>query len=87
VLALALTVNCLYRLLPVCGAVQRDDVLRVLPEEQLQELPDVLHSGQILPHLLLPSALNAATIVSRTIKGRRPAAAGRRILEMGLVSN
>jgi hypothetical protein len=38
--------------------VQRDDVLRVLPEEQLQELPDVLHSGEILPHLLLPSAMN-----------------------------
>ena len=37
-------------------AVQRDDVLRLLPEEQLQELPDVLHAGSVLPQLLLPSA-------------------------------
>jgi hypothetical protein len=36
------------------GAVQCDDVLQLLPEEQLQELPDIVHSGAVLPHLLLP---------------------------------
>ena len=34
----------------------RRDVQQLLPEEQLQELPDVLHAGSVLPQLLLPSA-------------------------------
>jgi hypothetical protein len=29
-------------------------MLQLLLEEQLQELPDILHSGAVLPHLLLP---------------------------------
>jgi len=47
-------------------AVQRDDVLRLLPEEQLQELPDVLHSGAVLPHLLLPSSRGSSWTVNET---------------------
>ena len=42
------------RLLPRDRAVQRHDVLQLLPE-QLQELPDVLHTGPVLPQLLLPN--------------------------------
>jgi hypothetical protein len=46
----------MYRLLPRDRAVLRRDVLLLLPEEQLQELPDLLHAGTVLPHLLLPGA-------------------------------
>lgn len=42
-------------------AVQRDDVLRVLPEEQLQELPDVMQSRAVLSHLLLLGAGSSCT--------------------------
>jgi hypothetical protein len=44
------------RLLPRDRAVLRRDMLLLLPEEQLQELPDLLHAGTVLPHLLLPGA-------------------------------
>jgi len=45
-----------HRLLPRDRAVLRRDMLLLLPEEQLQELPDVLHAGKVLPKLLLPCA-------------------------------
>ena len=44
------------RLLPRDRSVLRRDVHQLLPEEQLQELRDVLHAGPVLPQLLLPSA-------------------------------
>jgi hypothetical protein len=44
------------RLLPLNLPVRRADVLRILPEEQLQELPNTLHPGPVLPKLLLPVA-------------------------------
>ena len=44
------------RLLPRDRSVLWRDVHLLLPEEQLQELPDVLQEGPALPHLLLPRA-------------------------------
>ena len=60
-----------HRLLPRDRSVLRRDVLLLLPEEQLQELPDVLHAGPVLPQLLLQSArcMNWWSPAS----GRRPA--------------